>query len=92
MNFLRKPGVLFALGSHLSAPLLLRNSRTTDALRHGGMGEFLALWCRAFAAFALLRNSRTTDSLRHGRMGEFLASWCRALAAYALLRKSTVSC
>ena len=34
-----------------------------DLLRHGGMGEFLAPWCRVFAACALLMNSRTRDSL-----------------------------
>ena len=38
----------------LFAVLLLRNTRTTDSLRPGRMGEFLARWCRACAACALL--------------------------------------
>jgi len=33
---------------------LLKTTRTTDSLRHGRMGEFLARWRRAFAACALL--------------------------------------
>jgi len=33
---------------------LLKTARTTDSLRHGRMGEFLARWRRAFAACALL--------------------------------------
>jgi hypothetical protein len=36
----------------------LWNSRTTDSLRPGRRGEFLARWCRACAACAL----------RHGRV------------------------
>ncbi len=38
--------------------IFLRNSRTTDSLRHGRMGEILALWCRAGAACALLRDGK----------------------------------
>ncbi|MFO0501493.1 MAG: DUF1592 domain-containing protein [Acidobacteriota bacterium] len=67
------------------AAFLLGNSRTTDSLRPGGRGEFLARWCRAGAACALFWNSRTTDSLRPGGRGEFLTRWCRACAACALL-------
>ena len=37
----------------LAAPLS-RDSRTTDSLRPGKMGEFLARWRRDYAAFALL--------------------------------------
>jgi len=65
--------------------ILLRNTRTTDTLRHGGMGELFARWRRACAACVLLRNTRTTDTLRHGGMGELLARWRRACAACVLL-------
>ena len=36
---------------------LLWNTSTTDSLRPGRMGEFLARWCRACATCALLRFS-----------------------------------
>ena len=71
----------------LFSSLLLRNSRTTDSLRPGRVGEFLAGWSRANSSpvgavparpARFLRNSRTTDSLRPGRVGEFLAGWSRA--------------
>jgi hypothetical protein len=42
-------------------PFLLRNSRTTDSLRPGRRGEFLAHWCRACAACALLGNAGIVD-------------------------------
>ncbi|MFN0102271.1 MAG: alpha/beta fold hydrolase [Bryobacteraceae bacterium] len=40
--------------STISIPMFLKNTRTTDTLRPGRMGEFLARWCRASAACALL--------------------------------------
>ncbi|MCX6585746.1 MAG: hypothetical protein NTX13_04095 [Acidobacteria bacterium] len=64
--------------------LQLRNTRTTDSLRSGGMGEYLASWGRACAACALGGNRRTTDSLGPDTRGEFLARWGHAYAACAL--------
>src|SRR5260221_13151520 len=63
---------------------LLRNSRTTDSLRPGRMGEFLARWRRACAACTLFRNTRRTEP-RRDRALRVLRSLVARAAPCALL-------
>jgi hypothetical protein len=59
--------------------------RTTDSLRPGRRGEFLARWCRACAACALLRNAHNglASARQEGRVPRPLVPGLRGLCATA---------